>query len=137
MPSPQVTVVQSLRQPSVLLPLPSSHCSPGSSTTSPHTVQSLRQLLPFPPPGKPAGSQVSPFCGSTMPSPHTGMVQLLRQASPLMPLPSSHCSPALTTPSPQEWQVAEQLLPLPPAGEPGGSQVSPFWASTMPSPHTG
>ena len=52
--------------------------------------------------------------------------QALVQSSSSMPLPSSHSSPSSTMPSPQTVQSSRQSLPLPPAGEPGGSQVSPF-----------
>src|SRR5207244_13230272 len=39
---------------------------------------------------------------STKPSPHCAATQVVRQASVLLVLPSSHCSPASTTPLPQQ-----------------------------------
>src|SRR6185369_12286756 len=116
---------------SVLLVLPSSHCSPASTTPSPHrgTVQSFRQLsvlfvLP--------SSHCSPV--STMPSPHLGTVQLFRQLSALLVLPSSQDSPESRFPSPQTVQLPRQVLPFAPPGCPGGSQVSPVVFPTMLSP---
>src|SRR5262245_30350985 len=119
-------VVQVLLQASVLLVLPSSHASPPLTMPSPHTVQSPRQMLPFAPAVDPGGSQVSPRLGWTMPSPqNSGIVQLLAHASVLLVLPSSHSSPVWTMPSPHTVQLSRQRLPLAPAAEPGGSQVSP------------
>ncbi len=104
-PSPHCTMVQSLSQ--VVDSPPVSHCSltpvPGSKFglwwLSPQAgkVQSLSQFWVLAPPS----SQSSPVC--TTPSPHTGLVQSLRQASVLSELPSSHCSPKAGSvmPSPQ------------------------------------
>src|SRR5258706_327543 len=133
MPSPQNGSAQSFRQPSVLTVLPSSHCSLASLMPSPHTVQSARHVRPLAPAGEPGGSQVSLFCASTISSPQRGIVQLLRQESLLLPLPSSHSSPASRCPSPQTVQFERHWLPFPPAAEPGGSQVSPG-TLTIPSP---
>src|SRR6185436_6547825 len=71
---------------------------------------------------------------STMPSPHTGMMQLFRQPSELLVLPSSHASPASRFPSPQTVQLARQVLPFAPPGWPGGSHVSPGVLPVIPSP---
>src|SRR5262249_44475390 len=134
MPSPHSWSVQLLRHASASLLLPSSHCSPASRCPSPHTVQSARQVLLFGPAGCPGGSQVSPG-GLRRPSPQTGSTQLLRQASVSTLSPSSHCSPASTWPSPHTVQLARQVLLFGPAGDPGGSQVSPGVFPRMPSPH--
>src|SRR5262245_48897845 len=61
----------------------------------------------------------------------TSVVQVAEQPSPLALLPSSHCSPACTIPSPQKVQLLRQVsvsLLLP------SSQVSPAEASVTPSP---
>src|SRR5262245_64895145 len=129
--------VHALVQASVSMPLPSSHTSPVCRTPSPHTLQVSRQRLPFPPAGEPGGSQVSFRLASTIPSPHTGIVQLFRQPSVSTPLPSSHISPGCWTPSPHTLQVSRQRLPFPPAGRPDERQVAFRLASTIPSPHTG
>jgi hypothetical protein len=62
-----------------------------------------------------------------------GGVQSLRQVSVSTLFPSSHCSPPLTMLSPHTVQLSRHVLPLPPAGDPGGSQVSPGTLTT-PSP---
>ena len=69
-----------------------------------------------------------------MPLPQRGVVQLVSQASPLVVLPSSHCSPGSTTPLPQRGVVqlvsqASPLVALP------SSHCSP--GSMMPLPHAG
>src|SRR5258706_218278 len=135
--SPQRGMVQLLRQSSVSTPLPSSHGSPAYRCPSPHTVQLSRHSWPLPPAGEPAGSQVSPGGVSTMLSPQRGLVQLLRQSSVSTPFPSSHVSPASRCPSPHTVQLSRHSWPLPPAGEPAGSQVSPCVVSTMLSPQLG
>src|SRR6185436_4770901 len=66
--------------------------------------------------------------------PHPSDVQSFVQSSVSMPLPSSHASPTSTCPSPQIVQLARQVFPLPPAGDPGGSHDSPSPVWTMLSP---
>src|SRR5258706_215035 len=70
-----------------------------------------------------------------IPSAHSVGEQWLGQLSVSTPFPSSHNSPASTWPSPHTVQLSRQRLPLPPAGEPGGSQDSPLAGSKIPSPH--
>ena len=60
------------------------------------------------------------------------MVQSLAQLSLLTALPSSHASPASTTPSPQKVQSLRQALPFGGCGPPGGSQVSPGSSTPLP-----
>ena len=96
-------------QPSPLLVLPSSHCSPVSTMPLPQTA------------------------------PGVSFWQVEEQPSPLLVLPSSHCSPVSRRPLPQTgvgsvsfWQVAEQPSPLfvlP------SSHCSPV--SVLPLPQTG
>src|ERR1041385_3980510 len=106
---------------------PSSHVSAPLVIPSPQYVQSVRQRLP---PGgggsEPGGSHVSPGLMTVLPhSGGEGDVQSLRQKSLLFGLPSSHCSPLFTTPSPQYVQLIRQRLPPGGGGsEPGGSHVS-------------
>ena len=55
-------------------------------------------------------SQISPASVSTVPLPHVGFagsVQLDSQPSPLVVLPSSHCSPVVTMPLPHAVAVRE------------------------------
>src|SRR5262249_30838780 len=111
-PSPQRAIVQSSRQSSLLLVLPSSHCSPGSTTWSPQRGgwmfwQGALQVGVF------GGSHSStPRCRKL--SPQVASRQPSTQSSLLRVLPSSHSSPrpAWTMPSPQKgraWQVASQV----------------------------
>src|SRR5262245_31546775 len=93
---------QVAEQPSPLAVLPSSHCSVSVSTMpSPQRrgVQSRRQAalgaLELPAPASHCSTPVR-----TKPSPQVALTQVLRQASVLLVLPSSHCSPACTLPSP-------------------------------------
>src|SRR5262245_15229977 len=49
----------------------------------------------------------------TKPSPHVALTQVLRHASLLLGLPSSHCSLPFTVPSPQhapDWVCTQMLL---------------------------
>jgi len=114
MPSPHVGSVQLLRQLSVSMLLPSSHSSLPFLMPSPQKTQ---PLVPHVAPvrqgpwvegavdGKAFVSHVS-HVWLMMPSPHVGSMQLLRQLSVSMLLPSSHCSPPLTMPSPQKVQLS-------------------------------
>src|SRR5262245_64438733 len=61
-------------------------------------------------------------------------VQLFSQPSVLTPFASSHISPSCVTPSPHTVQSSRHLLPLLPAGDPGGSQVSPNTGLRIASP---
>ena len=106
--------VQSFWQLSLLTSLPSSHSSLPFLMPSPQKTQ---PLVPHVAPvrqgpwvegavdGKAAPSHVS-HVWLMMPSPHVGSMQLLRQLSVSMLLPSSHCSPPLTMPSPQKVQLS-------------------------------
>src|SRR6266571_7205536 len=136
---------QVAEQPSPLVVLPSSHCSPGSSVPLPHTAaQSC---------GQDRGSSLA----SQTRLPHrTPSAQPAEQPSPFAVLPSSHCSPASSTPSPHTagqswgqlrafspdahrplpqndstWQVAEQPSPFLVLAS---SHCSP--GSSTPLPHT-
>src|SRR5262249_25624119 len=97
-------------------------------------------------PPSPSSSQ------STTPLPTASMLQCDEQPSQLSALPSSHCSPGSSRPSPQRGggggpsgghgPVVNAPQPLQVGNEPPGdvhatspSHTSP--ASTMPSPHTG
>src|SRR5204862_196313 len=157
-------------QPSPLVLLPSSHCSPGSTRPLPHCWmwQSAAQVKPFglPPEPKSLPSHSSPgsltplpqcsnrqraehpvatdggsHCSTpsalglnselTMPSPHTGIVQLKLQVALLMPA-VSHCSwvwvvASLTTLSPQNSMTQA------PSGEVLPEQPSPL--ALLPSSH--
>src|SRR5258707_817130 len=97
---PHSSIVQVVGQPSQYTMFPSSHCSPASTWRSPHTVQLSLHRLWLPPAGDPGGSHVSPIAVSTMPTPHLGVVQLLRHPSASLRLPSSHSSPVSTMASP-------------------------------------
>src|SRR4030095_2954132 len=125
-PSPHSCVMHMFGPPPVSAPLPSSHCSPPLTRPSPHTVQSARQVLPFPPAGVFGGSQVSP--GSTIPSPHSCGMQLSGQLSVSMLLPSSQNSPPLTIPSPQKLQSVRQVRPE------GASGWNVVWSQVSPDP---
>src|SRR2546425_9225801 len=114
MPSLHVGSVQLLRQPSVSMAFPSSHCSLPFLMPSPQKTQpSVPHVAPVRQgpwvegavDGKAAPSHVS-HVWLMMPSPHVGSMQLLRQLSVSMLLPSSHCSPPLTMPSPQKVQLS-------------------------------
>src|SRR5690606_24666786 len=96
------TVVHALVQPSPSAVLPSSHCSPSSSTLSPqraaqqsrrHTSGTLSEFWA-------ASSHSSP--GSSVPLPHVNILHWSEQLedAPPLSLPSSHSSSASTTRSP-------------------------------------
>src|SRR3569832_1044854 len=100
---------------------------------------------------------------STMPSPHTLILQFAEQSSVLIRLPSSHSSPESSTPLPQPtpcWQSSSQppgawpssqtsprsLMPLPqvsfdlqsdahPSGVHEPTEQSAYESHTWPSPH--
>src|SRR5439155_1039421 len=94
-------------QPSPDTVLPSSHCSPGSTTPSPQRG-SRWQVAEQPSPERVLpSSHCSP--GSRIPLPHTSNRQLAEQPSPERVLPSSHCSPASSTLLPQSPTGARQL----------------------------
>ena len=109
--SPQTgNSVQSFSHPSPATLLPSSHSSPPLTTPSPQQVhlaaapgvrQEVQTVLPMSVP-----SQVSlPWL--TRSSPQTGVtVQSFSHPSPATLLPSSHSSPPLTEPSPQQVHSA-------------------------------
>ena len=91
----------------MLLSLPSSHCSPASTTPLPHSGGvSILQLGSQPSPGTLFPSSHSSLPVHRKPSPHTASLQKLVQASLLLLLPSSHCSSASTTPSPQSGGIS-------------------------------
>src|SRR3989338_3529247 len=105
-----------------------SHCSgdPGPSTPFPqyppwvsvslHDVEQLEHVdpysallhaVPFPGPRSHSSTALKSF-----PSPHTLFVHTLVQASVSSRLPSSHCSPSFTWPSPHHtdgWQMLQSL----------------------------
>jgi hypothetical protein len=114
--SPQIGGVQSLRQESLSLALPSSQISPSLTMPSPQKVQAAgcpqgpgrhAPWLAGAPAGKVLVSQVSLQPDSLIkPSPQIGKVQSLWQPSVSTLLASSHASPSLTIPSPQKVQAA-------------------------------
>src|SRR5262245_23294699 len=87
--------VQSSLQPSLSVPLPSSHISPAVTTPLPQavTVQLLSQRSPF----APLPSSHTSVRRLTWPSPHVLSLQACRQSSSLFRLPSSHSSSVSTT----------------------------------------
>jgi len=106
--------VQSFWQLSLLTSLPSSHSSLPFLMPSPQKVQaSAPHVAPVRQApwdegaldGKALVSHVS-HVWLMMPSPHVGSVQLLRQLSVSMLLPSSHSSLPFLMPSPQKVQLS-------------------------------
>src|SRR5690606_19138927 len=69
------------------------------------------------------------------PSPHLAFLQVLRQASLLLPLPSSHSSPACLKPSPHFGRRQARVQPPVLLFIGPWSHSSPGW--TMPSPQLG
>src|SRR5262249_62154619 len=132
-------IVQSLVHPSHSLPLPSSHCSPGSRIPLPHS--SSLQLAEQPSPLVVfRSSHCSPHSSWMVPFPHTQgrgatRVQLAVHGSPCVPLrlPSSQSSLPSLTPFPRVsvWQVELQRSP---DEELPSSHCS--LRSTIPPPHT-
>ena len=129
-PSPQTagfsSILHSESQPSPLSVLPSSHCSPASMTSLPHTGAGGPSITH-------AALQPSPSCllpsshcspSSSLPSPHSGpalnSLHALVQASLSTLLPSSHSSlPGSIVPSPHQEvlpgsTVAQSLQPVRP-----------------------
>src|SRR5262249_24099605 len=106
---------------------------PAFGRTVPPHLPFARARVPVAPPGGPGGSQVSPRV--TEGSPHGRNRPLFPQPSGSTPLPSSHCSPASTWPSPHTVQSFRHRLPLLPAGCPGMPHVMPQFGQTTPLPH--
>src|SRR2546426_416398 len=98
---------QLAEQPSPDTVLPSSHCSPASTTPSPQRGSRWQVAEQPSPETVLPSSHCSP--GSRMWLPHTSSRQLGEQPSPATVLPSSHCSPASSTPLPQSPAGARQL----------------------------
>src|SRR5690242_4688909 len=110
-------------QPSPETVLPSSHCSPGSRTPSPHRG-SCWQVDEHPSPEIVfPSSHCSP--GSTSPSPQRGSRwRVEEQPPPETVLPSSHVSPTSTMPLPQPSSRHDDEQPSPEAVLPS-SHCSP------------
>lgn len=128
------------------------HMPPTTSTLQRGSVEQLPQVMfsqvefgPYQMPGQKSHTHSKHWRPSTQQAPttfstnggHSKGSQLLVQSSYSNVLPSSHCSPSSTIPSPQKVQFAEQTLPFG-STEPGGSQLSPKSGSMSPSPqHSG
>src|SRR3989344_4399142 len=109
-PSPQTALRQLLVQASVLLALPSSHCSPASVIPLPQNdiisiVHAEEQPSPF---VRLPSSHCSTLVRTKL-SPQMLFVQLFLHASLLLPLPSSHCSAPSTVALPQSGGVAKTV----------------------------
>src|SRR5204862_294353 len=114
--------MQSFRQPSLLLLLPSSHWSLPLTMPSPQNVQPGFPQVPV----RHAPCEEGALAGEAVPAhysaqaaggwmmlfAHTGKTQSFRRPSVSMLPPSSHCSPPLTMPSPQNVQPSTPQAPL-------------------------